>query len=409
MTQADRQRRPRHGWCACAPRWPRWPRPSTTPCRPAGRDDVRVGTRVRAPFHGRTVRGWVVDEDVGTPAGRRRPPAEVVAGLGPADGRRGAGGVGGLALGRPGLVLPPERLPGDHRAQPARSRRAGAGARRRRRRAGALDLDLAQPGVDRRAPAPARPIRSTSCCPSSEDDGRACPGGSVLVLVPSTGWAERLAARLVRRGWPTAGTWEQARAGWPVVVGSRAAAWAPVPGWRPRSCSTRTTPPTGRRARPPTARSTCCSSGPAGRACPAFWSHRCRRSRWRRDPVLRTVAPSRPRSGPGWPASSGSTAAGRTRAAACSPRSSSGWPGRCSTMPRRGAARPAGLRLQPHGRRPPAGLPPLRRAGLLRPLRRRRGAAPGRGGAALPALRRDPPGRVRGLRPAAHEDAAGRA
>ena len=29
-------------------------------------DDVHIGTRVRAPFHGRTVRGWVVDEDVGT-------------------------------------------------------------------------------------------------------------------------------------------------------------------------------------------------------------------------------------------------------------------------------------------------------------------------------------------------------
>ena len=54
-------------------------------------------------------------------------------------------------------------------------------------------------------------------------------GGSVLVLVPSSGWAERLTARLVRRGYPTAGTWEQARAGWPVVVGSRAGAWAPVP------------------------------------------------------------------------------------------------------------------------------------------------------------------------------------
>ena len=37
---------------------------------PAGwGDEVHVGTRVRAPFHGRTVRGWVVDEDVGTPAG----------------------------------------------------------------------------------------------------------------------------------------------------------------------------------------------------------------------------------------------------------------------------------------------------------------------------------------------------
>ncbi len=53
--------------------------------------------------------------------------------------------------------------------------------------------------------------------------------GSTVVLVPSTGWAERLTARLVRRGYPTAGSWEEARAGWPVVVGSRAGAWAPVP------------------------------------------------------------------------------------------------------------------------------------------------------------------------------------
>jgi primosomal protein N' len=37
---------------------------------PAGwGEKVQVGTRVRAPFHGRTVRGWVVDDDAGTPAG----------------------------------------------------------------------------------------------------------------------------------------------------------------------------------------------------------------------------------------------------------------------------------------------------------------------------------------------------
>ena len=36
---------------------------------PGWGDDVQIGTRVRAPLHGRTVRGWVVDEDVGTPAG----------------------------------------------------------------------------------------------------------------------------------------------------------------------------------------------------------------------------------------------------------------------------------------------------------------------------------------------------
>ena len=54
-------------------------------------------------------------------------------------------------------------------------------------------------------------------------------GGSVLVLVPSAGWASRLAARLARRGWPATTDWAEARAGWPVVVGSRAGAWAPVP------------------------------------------------------------------------------------------------------------------------------------------------------------------------------------
>ena len=53
--------------------------------------------------------------------------------------------------------------------------------------------------------------------------------GSTVVLVPSTGWAERLTARLVRRGYPATGAWAEARAGWPVVVASRAGAWAPVP------------------------------------------------------------------------------------------------------------------------------------------------------------------------------------
>lgn len=53
--------------------------------------------------------------------------------------------------------------------------------------------------------------------------------GAVLVLVPSLGWAERLGERLARRGVDVARDWAQARAGWPVVVGSRSAAWAPVP------------------------------------------------------------------------------------------------------------------------------------------------------------------------------------
>ena len=44
---------------------------------------MHVGTRVRAPFHGRTVRGWVVDEDVGTPAGVEVLPLKSWLGWGP--------------------------------------------------------------------------------------------------------------------------------------------------------------------------------------------------------------------------------------------------------------------------------------------------------------------------------------
>ena len=53
--------------------------------------------------------------------------------------------------------------------------------------------------------------------------------GTVLVLVPSVGWAERLVDRLVRRGLAATTEWAEARAGWPIVVGSRAAAWSPLP------------------------------------------------------------------------------------------------------------------------------------------------------------------------------------
>ncbi len=53
--------------------------------------------------------------------------------------------------------------------------------------------------------------------------------GSLLVVVPHEGWAERLGARLERRGVAVArGDWARARAGWPVVVGTRAAAFAPI-------------------------------------------------------------------------------------------------------------------------------------------------------------------------------------
>jgi len=90
-----------------------------------------------------------------------------------------------------------------------------------------VDLDLTATGVTVvRQPPLTDPI---SLVLSVVGDAVRAREGSVLVLVPSAGWAERLTSRLEHRGWPTARTWEQARAGWPVVVGSRAGAWAPVP------------------------------------------------------------------------------------------------------------------------------------------------------------------------------------
>ncbi|MHB8380247.1 MAG: primosomal protein N' family DNA-binding protein [Acidimicrobiales bacterium] len=56
--------------------------------------------------------------------------------------------------------------------------------------------------------------------------------GSLLVLVPTESWAGRLRGRLEQRGCAVASgeqQWDRARAGWPVVVGARGTALAPVP------------------------------------------------------------------------------------------------------------------------------------------------------------------------------------
>ncbi len=57
-------------------------------------------------------------------------------------------------------------------------------------------------------------------------------GGSLLVLVPTEAWANRLRGRLEQRGVRVASgdaEWDRMRAGWPVVVGARGTALAPVP------------------------------------------------------------------------------------------------------------------------------------------------------------------------------------
>jgi primosomal protein N' (replication factor Y) (superfamily II helicase) len=194
--------------------------------------DVRVGSRVRVPLHGRSVRGWVVEADVATQPGVDLLPLKSWLGWGPppalvelADWAawRWAGPASFfLRVASPATVV---------RAPPAPPPRAAAATRAEGGVAALpsgwdLCLDEAGATVVRLPPV----IDLIDLVLAVVDDPAVCSrDGSTIVLVPSTGWAERLTARLRRRGCAATGSWEEARAGWPVVVGSRAGAWAPVP------------------------------------------------------------------------------------------------------------------------------------------------------------------------------------
>ncbi len=194
-------------------------------------EDVRVGTRVRVPLHGRTVRGWVVQSDVGTLDGVEVLPLKSWLGWGPPDDLvevaewaswRWAGPVSFfLRAASPSVVV--RHLPDVPPApRPAVSdSRDGATPR-------LWDRALTQRAVTVVRLPPATDLIDL-VLGVVEDPGVRARGGSVVVLVPSTGWAERLTSRLLRRGCPATGAWDAARAGWPVVVGSRGGAWAPVP------------------------------------------------------------------------------------------------------------------------------------------------------------------------------------
>ncbi len=192
--------------------------------------DLRVGTRVRVPLHGRTVRGWVVDDDVVPPQGVDLLAASAWLGWGPpptvvtlaewASWRWAGPASFFLRIASPERIVPAlPALP----ALPAPALGPHAGTH--------------PSGL---AASPVGPAPTVVRLPPADDlialvlevvddPSVRARGGSTVVLVPSAGWAERLTARLVRRGCAVAGSWEEARAGWPVVVGSRAGAWVPVP------------------------------------------------------------------------------------------------------------------------------------------------------------------------------------
>jgi primosomal protein N' (replication factor Y) len=194
--------------------------------------DVRVGTRVRVPLHGRSVRGWVVatgDAPGAPPPGVDLLPLKSWLGWGPphevvdlaewAAWRWAGNAAFFLRAASPDTIVravprapaptgwPPTTT--THLWTPALDDESGTTVLRLPPATDLIDLVLSVAGDDR--------VRAR--------------GGSVVVLVPSTGWAERLVTRLIRRGMPAVSrqSWAEARAGWPVVVGTRSGAWAPVP------------------------------------------------------------------------------------------------------------------------------------------------------------------------------------
>ncbi|MGC2484650.1 MAG: hypothetical protein WA359_00190 [Acidimicrobiales bacterium] len=177
---------------------------------------VGVGDRVRVDFHGRSVRAWVVEE---VPASDDLkavkkwlgygPPASQLSVLQWASNRWYSSWSRFLLAASPGRVvtsLPSAPLP----------------AR--------LSVTVApgfDPGVIQLAPtSDPLPLVLSAYEATREREG------SLLVLVPTDGWATRLRGRLEQRGCAVAqgdDQWDRMRAGWPVVVGARGSAVAPVP------------------------------------------------------------------------------------------------------------------------------------------------------------------------------------
>ena len=178
-----------------------------------------VGDRVRVNFNNRSVRGWVLGE---VDAERELKPIMKWLGYGPPPTLLGllewASQRWFSPLSRFLISSSPRRLitslP-DRPVAAALSREVAASALR------------VEPGVLQLAPT-ADPLPLVLGAYQATRDR----GGSLLVLVPTESWAKRLRGRLEQRGVAVAsseGEWDRMRAGWPVVVGARGSALAPVP------------------------------------------------------------------------------------------------------------------------------------------------------------------------------------
>lgn len=178
-----------------------------------------VGDRVRVDFNGRSVRGWVVSDAKVSPELKPLtkwlgygPPARLLELLTWASERWYS------PLSRFLVSASPKRLVIDLPSVPEANALARSVLR---------DVVEAEPGVLEVAP-------TTDPLPlilAAYESTRATEG-SLLVLVPTESWAGRLRGRLEQRGCHVASgddQWDRMRASWPVVVGARGTALAPVP------------------------------------------------------------------------------------------------------------------------------------------------------------------------------------
>jgi primosomal protein N' len=179
---------------------------------------VGLGDRVRVDFNHRSVRGWVIDE--AAPSNELKtikkwlgygPPPSTLAFLRWASERWYGSWSRFLLAASPSRVV--SSLPSaPHATALAPNVRQAAWS--------------PPPGVWQLAPT-SDPLALVL----GAYDGTRDHDGSLLVLVPTERWATRLAGRLEQRGLAVATPeqWERARAGWPVVIGARGTALAPVP------------------------------------------------------------------------------------------------------------------------------------------------------------------------------------
>jgi primosomal protein N' (replication factor Y) len=189
-------------------------------------ESVRVGTMVRIALHGRRVGGWVVADDVEPPAGVTLQPLAKVTGWGPPPGLFDlADWAAWRWAGRPASLLRTASPPNAVRGLPRRP---------------SLRVPPPNPVAidevhDLATEALASRVAVVRLAPAVDPYPlllAAAALGPILVVAPVASIARRMGLRLRRAGLPVAllpDDWSLARAGWANVLGSRAAAWAPIP------------------------------------------------------------------------------------------------------------------------------------------------------------------------------------